>query len=855
MPGHDPYVKHVQVRPCDSSRVGATRVNIAGYDFELIEPVRPADRPVSSAAGADAPRRPNNPDVVAPKPFDPGSQMVRHSPPAQPVTAYEGAYEDDDEGDPSGGGAGVDLATVHRVMRGKYILAIFLGLIFAGVGVYFGIKLGHPNYQSTGLIHVVSQSYIYDTPEHRNTPFLEMIRSFAAKLTTQQMIRVAMDTPPWRGRDHKRQDETEGEFAKNLTVTQEGQLLFVRYTDQDRDHAKAAVDAILAAFQTWFDAEQTTRTRDTLQALTAHRDKLASDLRTTRENIAAIAEEFGPAGLKAQRDYLAVELRRIDILTGDLNVGESPALLTESATLSDRYLQTLEDRRFEQKSRLAQLDAAGVGVNMKQHQEAVALLKTIEDQIEDRRKEIAAETGSTVGDGLSPTSQPASALEARKARLRDRRSEIDKDMKAASKKIAEIEGMLIVEARTQHDLDTAEESLRQRQLEEHTFQLDTTDADVPQFPSRDTRVGYAAGGGIGGLVLGIGLMALIGLMDRRVLDPNDTMNKGRRHPILGMLPQLPADLSDPEETAVAAHAVHEIRNRLQMAGGGGMQRVFAVTGSVAGSGKTSLTLGLGVSFAAGGFRTLVVDADLVGGGLSSRVNAIARRKVGQLLLKEGLVTPQQLEDALLRGRASGRRIGEMLVQLGYVDEADLLSALERQSHSPVGILDALAGEALSECAVATGIDNLWAIPLGGATPADAGVVSGTAMQGFIDRARQQFDVILLDSGPVPGSTEAAIAAAHADAVVLVVARGDTRPYVERSIKYLKELQVKFAGLVFNRAKKRDIERYGSSRVSNVDSATPQRMVPVNVPGTDRFGPIPRCVVSRTVKPGDEFRSN
>jgi len=197
----------------------------------------------------------------------------------------------------------------------------------------------------------------------------------------------------------------------------------------------------------------------------------------------------------------------------------------------------------------------------------------------------------------------------------------------------------------------------------------------------------------------------------------------------------------------------------------------------------------------------------------------------------------------------------MLVQLGYVDEADLLAALERQSHSPVGILDALAGEALSECAVATGIENLSAIPLGGATPADAGVVSGSAMQRFIDRARQQFDVILLDTGPVPGSTEAAIAAAHADAVFLVVARGDTRPYVERSIKYLKELQVKFAGLVFNRAKKRDIERYGSSRVSNVDSATPQRMVPVNVPGTDRFGPIPRCVVSRSVKPGDEFRSN
>jgi Mrp family chromosome partitioning ATPase len=135
------------------------------------------------------------------------------------------------------------------------------------------------------------------------------------------------------------------------------------------------------------------------------------------------------------------------------------------------------------------------------------------------------------------------------------------------------------------------------------------------------------------------------------------------------------------------------------------------------------------------------------------------------------------------------------------------------------------------------------------------MISGAALQRFIDRARQRFDIILLDSGPVPGSIEASIASAHADAVVLVVARGDTRPYVDRSIAYLRELPVSFAGLVFNRARKTEIERYGSSRVSGSGSVSPQRMVPTELPENLRFGPIPRCVASRSIRPGEQFGSN
>ena len=65
--------------------------------------------------------------------------------------------------------------------------------------------------------------------------------------------------------------------------------------------------------------------------------------------------------------------------------------------------------------------------------------------------------------------------------------------------------------------------------------------------------------------------------------------------LLGILPNLPDRLSDPEQAAIAAHCVHQIRTMLQINGGveGGERRVFAVTSASPGDGKTSLTLALG----------------------------------------------------------------------------------------------------------------------------------------------------------------------------------------------------------------------------------------------------------------------
>ena len=57
-------------------------------------------------------------------------------------------------------------------------------------------------------------------------------------------------------------------------------------------------------------------------------------------------------------------------------------------------------------------------------------------------------------------------------------------------------------------------------------------------------------------------------------------------------------------------------------------------------------------------------------------------RIGDLLLREGLVTQDQLNKALAEQRHNGTRVGYKLVKLGFVKETDLTRMLARQHKMP-----------------------------------------------------------------------------------------------------------------------------------------------------------------------------
>ena len=57
-------------------------------------------------------------------------------------------------------------------------------------------------------------------------------------------------------------------------------------------------------------------------------------------------------------------------------------------------------------------------------------------------------------------------------------------------------------------------------------------------------------------------------------------------------------------------------------------------------------------------------------------------KLGELLVKENLITPQQLQEALQYQKQHGGKLGYNLVKLGFVKDEEITQLLSRQYGVP-----------------------------------------------------------------------------------------------------------------------------------------------------------------------------
>lgn len=57
---------------------------------------------------------------------------------------------------------------------------------------------------------------------------------------------------------------------------------------------------------------------------------------------------------------------------------------------------------------------------------------------------------------------------------------------------------------------------------------------------------------------------------------------------------------------------------------------------------------------------------------------LVRKRLGEMLIEEGAITPEQLDEALIAQKRTGHRLGKTLVELGYVTEERIMSVLEKQ---------------------------------------------------------------------------------------------------------------------------------------------------------------------------------
>ncbi len=200
--------------------------------------------------------------------------------------------------------------------------------------------------------------------------------------------------------------------------------------------------------------------------------------------------------------------------------------------------------------------------------------------------------------------------------------------------------------------------------------------------------------------------------------------------------------SDP--TSIAAEAYRSLRTSLQFARQDRKLRSFLITSPSAGDGKTATVLNLGAVFAQTGEKVVMVMCDLRRPQLGAPTGADGHAELS----------------AVLAGR---RSLEEALV--------------------PVA-----------------GTEGLWSLSAWTMSSNPTELLNGRRMRDVLAELSVRFDVVLIDSPPVLPVADAMILTSHADAVLLVVASGQTRRAdLRRASEKLAQGSAPVVGAVLNKA--------------------------------------------------------
>jgi len=704
------------------------------------------------------------------------------------------------------------MKQMHRLLRGRYPLAITLAVVCGVAGAIGGFFSRKPLYQSNALIQIkstVPDSERLQHPDVELPGYYSFVRAEILAMSSPDVIRAALQSPQWRALRPGGEDQIVP-FSTNLDVAQDpnSDLIKLTFSDPNPEVAKAGANCICRSYLDWYQSHDPSGNENKKRLLEQHRDQLSDQLARLNYQLDQLREPYGTDNLtsymygefdqlnrrEADAEGAKMELARIQAQLGEQTSGAQTQPTAASwrtadeIALVDPYLRSLLAHRETIQEDIRRMEDLGYGATSPGIKNAQNDLDLAKYQIDQYVREFnrTPHYGANPGQpGGLPVSQ--SDLTRAKGEYDQLVAEIATQKETVKKLgtlVQQIQQLKSTISATQTESDNTVRALDdlESQMDLESNQVEILDpGDMPAIPTEDRRWMMSAVGLLGGGALPIGLLLLIGLMDRRYRYSDETEATATGVPLLGILPTLPDMSGDPEQAAIAAHCVHQVRTLLQINGPG--RRVYTVTSAASGDGKTSLTLALGLSFAASGSRTLLIDADMVGAGLTAR--------------------------------------------MGVNCEHGLIEAIS------TGNLDSLVRPSDAE--------GLSILPVGTAMRRYAGTIAPAAVSKLVAQARGSYDVVLVDTGPILGSIEACAFSVAADAVVVCVARGQNRPLGDKALSHLQMIGAHLAGVVFNRAGSRDFERSVSRTVVH---SIPVRNGPAIARSNgNRMGPIAKAVAS------------
>lgn len=270
---------------------------------------------------------------------------------------------------------------------------------------------------------------------------------------------------------------------------------------------------------------------------------------------------------------------------------------------------------------------------------------------------------------------------------------------------------------------------------------------TPIFPRTNLNVALA---GALGLLVALGLVILLEFRDTTLKSPEDVQHAlgipllGAINKIGGKFPQDKLLLSQ-AAASPAAEAYRIIRANIEFITTGRSIKSIVVTSPVSGEGKSTTVANLGIVMAYAGYRTIIVDADM---------RRPVQHQLFQIASSVGLSKVMELSEGTLDGKLIETKVRNLHVLTGGqppVNPAEFLGSqqMRKLMHS------------LSEVA----------------------------------------DVVIFDSPPVLGLSDAAILANRADGVLLVVEADQTdMGAAKQAVATLHQANAHIVGAILNRGR-------------------------------------------------------
>jgi len=272
-----------------------------------------------------------------------------------------------------------------------------------------------------------------------------------------------------------------------------------------------------------------------------------------------------------------------------------------------------------------------------------------------------------------------------------------------------------------------------------------TKPDRPRYPKKS--LNYAIGILLG-LFWGLGLGLFVEYIDNTIESPEDIEHL-KSLTVLGTIPKAKSlkrsnIISTLDPTSPIIESYRMVRNSIQYISRDNLPKSIVITSSVEGEGKSSIAANISLAFKMSGMSIMLIDFNLRRPSLHNFFDVPNDKGLTNVLTEE----------------------------------------IE-----------------LKEVVVHTGLEGLYLLPSGQIPPDPSKLVESRRLKDIINKLKEEFDIVIMDSPPIIPVNDPIVLGAIADGIIYVIESGRVNlSMIEHTIGIIERAGINLIGIVMNKFK-------------------------------------------------------